>query len=105
MARLLKIEEVALTIGSSVQTINNWYRWKNLHPESEYANLLPDYFQDGPKQTRYWRSEDIHKLIEFKISIPHGRNGILGDITQKKTKLAKEKNHAKKETNKHKKRK
>lgn len=84
--RFLKIEELALTIGSSVQTINNWYRWKKLNPENKYANMLPDYWQNGPKQTRYWKSSDVWKIIEFKKSIPHGRNGILGEITQPKKK-------------------
>lgn len=81
--RYLKIEEVALTIGSSVQTINNWYRWKKLHPEHELAILLPDYFQSGSKQTRYWKPDDMWKLIEFKKTIPQGRKGVLGDVTQK----------------------
>lgn len=84
MQRFLKIEEIAMTIGSSVQTINNWYRWKKQFPDNEYADLLPDYFQDGPKQTRYWKAEDIWKLIEFKKAIPHGRNGVLGPVTQPK---------------------
>lgn len=80
---MLRIEEVALTINSSVQTLNNWYRWKKLNPENEYASMLPDYIQQGAKQTRYWRASDIGKLLEFKAVIPHGRNGVLGDITQK----------------------
>lgn len=83
MLSRLRIEEVALRIGSSVQTINYWYRWKKLNPENEYAKLLPDYVQDGANQTRYWNSEDIWKLIEFKQKLPHGRKGILGDVTQK----------------------
>lgn len=83
---LLRIEEVALTINSSVQTLNNWYRWKKLHPDSIYAAMLPDYIQVGNKQTRYWNVEDIGKLIEFKTSIPHGRNGVLGEITQRRSK-------------------
>lgn len=86
MSRYLKIEEVALTIGSSVQTINNWYRWKKIEPNNEYASLLPDYIQKGNKQTRYWKAEDIWQLIEFKKAIPHGRLGILGKITQPKKK-------------------
>mgnify|MGYP002622418860 CR=1 FL=1 len=81
--RYLKIEEVALTIGSSVQTINNWYRWRKTNPDNDFANLLPDYIQSGPKQTRYWNPDDIWKLIEFKQTIPQGRNGILGSVTQK----------------------
>lgn len=81
--RLLKIEEVAMTIDTSVQTLNNWYRWKKLNPDNEYAAILPDYIQSGNRRTRYWKSEDMYKLLEFKLKLPHGRNGILGDVTQK----------------------
>lgn len=84
MERLLKIEEVAILIGSSVQTINMWYRFKRSEPENEYAKMLPDYIQKGGlRSTRYWTQKDIYKLIEFKQSIPLGRNGVLGTITQK----------------------
>lgn len=88
--RMLRIEEVALTINSSVQTLNNWYRWKKLNPDNELASILPDYIQQGPKQTRYWKSSDIGKLLEFKLTIPHGRNGVLGEITQRHTRKSKE---------------
>lgn len=89
--KLLRIEEVALLVGSSTQTINNWYRWKKIHPENELAKLLPDYIQQGNRQIRYWKNSDIWSIIEFKNSIPHGRNGILGDITQKKSKKKEDK--------------
>lgn len=89
--KLLRIEEVALLVGSSTQTINNWYRWKKIHPENELAKLLPDYIQQGNRQIRYWKNSDIWSIIEFKNSIPHGRNGILGDITQKRSKKKEDK--------------
>lgn len=79
----LRIEEVAMIIGSSVQSINNWYRFKKEHPEHELSNLLPAFEQAGERQTRYWSSDDVWKLIEFKRTIPHGRNGIMGSITQR----------------------
>ena len=84
--RLLKIEEVAVLISSSVQTLNNWYRYKKKYPDDKYSLMLPDYIQNGTRGTRYWKREDIGKLLEFKISIPHGRNGVLGDITQRREK-------------------
>jgi len=89
--QILKIEEVALLVGSSAQTINNWYRWKRQNPDHPLATLLPDYYQDNPRQTRFWKKSDIWSLTEFKNSIPHGRNGILGDITQKRSRKMKEK--------------
>lgn len=81
--RLLVATEVAVMAGISLQTLNIWYVYKRQNPDSEYAKKLPEYIQEGEKQTRYWRIEDVYKLIEFKAMLPHGRNGIMGDITQK----------------------
>lgn len=81
--RLLKLEEVAILIGSSGKSINNWYWFKRENPDNEYAQMLPDFIQNGERQTRYWRESDIWKLIEFKNAIPQGRNGIMGSITQR----------------------
>lgn len=79
---LLRIEEVAMLTGVSTQTINLWYRWRNANPDHQLAQLLPEYIQDGNRQIRHWRKSDIWAIVEFKNSIPHGRNGILGDISQ-----------------------
>lgn len=85
----VKIEELCMLINSSVQTVNNWYKWKRDNPEHQLASLLPDYIQDGPRQTRYWDREDVWKIIEFKQSIVHGRNGVMGDVTQRRNSNAK----------------
>ena len=69
MKTLLKIEEVAVLIGSSVQTINNWYAFKRAEPENEYAKMLPDYEQAGERQIRLWNKDDIQKFIEFRTVI------------------------------------
>ena len=80
----LRIEEVALFVGVSVNTVNSWYRFKREEPDNEYAKLLPDYKQDGgDRSTRYWTSEDIEKFLEFKQKRPIGKNGVMGMITQK----------------------
>lgn len=81
--RLLKLEEVAIIIGSSSKSINNWYWFKRENPNNEYAKMLPNYVQYGPRQTRYWKESDIWKLVKFKQSIPQGRNGIMGSVTQR----------------------
>lgn len=81
--KLLRVEEVALSVGVSVKTINNWYWFKRDNPENELAQLLPEYIQDGPRQTRMWKQADLWKLVEFRSRIPIGRNGIMGSITQK----------------------
>lgn len=84
--KLLRAEEVALLVGVSTQTLNNWYRWKRLNPEHPLAALLPDFIQSNPRQTRYWRKSDIWNVAQFKNTIPHGRNGILGEVTQRRKK-------------------
>ena len=80
---VVRMEELAERIGSSVPTIQSWYRWKKQNPEYEMARLLPDFFRYGPLNTKYWYESDIPALIQFKNSIPHGRNGIMGSVTQK----------------------
>lgn len=80
---LLKLEEVAVLVGVSFKTINTWYAFKRTNPENEYAKLLPEYIQVGKRRTRYWKKEDIWKFFQFRQSIPQGRNGVMGCITQK----------------------
>ena len=81
--KLLNVSEVSLLIGSSIQTIASWYRWKALHPDNELAKVIPDFTRIGNRRTRYWTQDDVWKLIEFKNSLPQGRNGVMGDVTQK----------------------
>lgn len=80
---LLNVQEVAVMIGSSVQTIGSWYKWKATNPTHPLAKLLPDYKRIGNRNTRYWDREDLDKLIQFKVSLPQGRNGVMGEVTQK----------------------
>jgi hypothetical protein len=80
----LRIEEVALFLGVSVETINIWYRYKKQNPNDEYAKMLPDFEQDnGAKSCRWWKQEDLDKLLKFKEVRPMGRNGAMGTVTQK----------------------
>ena len=81
--KLLTIEEVAVSVGVSVQTINIWYRWRKQNPEHERAKMLPEPIQAKPRQTRFWEPQDVMKLIEFKNTVKIGRDGIMGQITQK----------------------
>lgn len=72
---------VALLVDTTVPTLNMWYKWRDLHPEHEMAQLLPNYTKVG--RARYWKRDDVWKLVEFKAKLPQGRNGILGEVTQK----------------------
>jgi len=83
MARMLKVEEVALSVGVSTKTINNWYAFKRACPDNEYASLLPDFQQEHPRATRLWNVDDVWRLIDFKSRMVIGRNGEMGIITQK----------------------
>ena len=78
----IKIEAVATLVNTSVQSINNWYRFAKQNPDNEYAKMLPEYVRAADCNVRLWKKEDIQKIIKFKSVIPKGRNGILGDITQ-----------------------
>ena len=64
--QLLRIEEVALLVGSSTQTINNWYRWKKMNPEHPLAKMLPDFTQSGERQKRFWKRQE--NLLKAKVS-------------------------------------
>ena len=75
--QLLTIEQVGAYIGRSRATIQYWYKWKEDNPEHELAKLLPEYIQNGTRQTRYWKASDLWRLIEFRQRIPQGRGGIM----------------------------
>ena len=79
----LRLEEVAILVGVSFKTINTWYAFKRANPENEFAKILPDYIQVGKRGTRFWNRDDLWKLVQFHHSIPQGRNGIMGCVTQK----------------------
>lgn len=84
--RKLKLEEVALLVGVSCYTINNWYRAKRKNPDMDVFQLLPEPQQASDRQTRYWTQNDVYKLIEFSSKLPKGRNGIMGKYKGRGTK-------------------
>lgn len=80
---LMTTSEVSALIGCSVYTLSVWYRFKKENPDNEYAKMLPEPRKLVGDRKKYWDEDSIYKLVEFKNKIPHGRNGILGSITQK----------------------
>ena len=80
---LLRIEEVAVAVGVSTQTLNNWYRFKRENPDNEYAQMIPEYTVIGTKKQRFWDKADLSKLIRFKQAMPKGCKGVMGSVTQK----------------------
>lgn len=87
--KLLNIQEVAVLINSSVPTISSWYKWKDENKDNEFAKMLPSFERHGAHRARYWKYTDVWKLVEFKQSIPQGRNGIMGSVTQRYVKTNK----------------
>ena len=85
----LKVEEVAVLLDVSTKTINYWYMFKRKNPRNEMAKLLPNYkvCELNGRYVRLWNYEDVPKLKEFKESIPRGRNGFMGSVTNKKGRL------------------
>lgn len=83
MRTLLRIEEVAVACNVSVQTLNNWYKFKAENPDNEYAQLLPEITRIGNKGQRFWDKADIPNLLKFKTSMPKGCKGVMGSVTQK----------------------
>lgn len=79
----LTAQQVVIMLGISENTLNFWYRFKREHPENEIAQLLPEYTKESEKSKRYWKRSDLDKLIKFQKSLPKGRNGIMGGITQR----------------------
>lgn len=79
----LKIEEVAVLCGVSVQSVNNWYKFKRENPNNEFARLLPDYQTLEGSRQRIWDKSDINALIEFKQKMPKGCKGVMGSVTQR----------------------
>lgn len=88
MINFLSMEEVAVRMGVSRQTIYNWYRFKRTNPDNEYSKLLPAPIK-GVRNQLLWNEKDIARLTEFKEIIPQGRNGVMGSITQRYQKNSK----------------
>ncbi len=83
MNNMLNVSQVSAMIGTSVQTISSWYKFKKENPNDELSLMLPEFERIGNRRTRYWNKDDIWKLIEFKANIVHGRYGRLGSVTQR----------------------
>lgn len=81
--RLINAQEVAYRAGISMQTLGLWYRFKRENPDSEYALMLPEFVRGDNRRTRFWHESDVEALVKFKGTIPIGRNGVLGSVTQR----------------------
>ena len=48
--RLLDANYVAFLVGISVETLDNWYKFKRQNPDNEYAQLLPNITYMNPEK-------------------------------------------------------
>lgn len=90
----MKIEEVAMRIGVSTQTLNRWYKFKKENPKDTISKALPAYKKVKTTKglVRIWSEEDVWKLIEFRHLVTAGRNGKMGKYKGKGTKNAEKEN-------------
>jgi len=88
MLRKMKIEEVAIRVGVSVQTLNRWYKFKKDHPDDETSKLIPNYTKKKTRSgfVRLWTEDDVWKLVQFKLQIKPGRTGKMGKYEGRGTK-------------------
>ena len=77
------MDETAVAVGVTRQTMYYWYKFKKEEPDNDYAKLLPEPIKQG--RQKYWSKSDINALIRYKKALPKGRNGVMGKITQKYT--------------------
>lgn len=80
--RKYKAQEVAYEVGVSVQTLDMWYRFKKENPDHEFSLMLPE-FSRGKRSTRLWDGKDIESIKNFHSSLPQGRGGVLGSVSQR----------------------
>lgn len=97
MADLINATQVCALCDISIYTLNAWYRFKQKEPDNEYAKILPEFIKEQGATTRWWDIKDVDKLLTFKKSIPHGRNGVLGNVTQVYTRKERNKKNAKRD--------
>ena len=90
----MKIEEVAVILGVSTQTINRWYKFKKQNPNHELSQTLPPYRTVKTLRgwARVWNPNDIWKLVQFRTEVKAGRNGLMGKYEGKGTKNVKNEN-------------
>lgn len=89
---MMKVEEVAVRLGVSVQTINRWYKFKKENPDSEVSKNIPDFITEKTSSgiIRLWQDDDVWKLVQFRTQIKPGRAGKMGKYGGKGTKNGKE---------------
>ena len=89
---MMKIEEVAVRVGVSVQTLNRWYKYKKENPKSEVSKQIPAYTKKKTSSgfVRLWSDDDIWKLVQFKLNNKVGRTGRMGKYEGRGTKNGKE---------------
>ena len=80
MKTLFTMDETAVAVGVTRQTVYNWYKFKEKEPNSDYVKFLPEPITIG--RQKFWSKSDIDSLMRYKKALPKGRNGVMGRVTQ-----------------------
>jgi hypothetical protein len=78
---MVTASRVANQLDISTKTLISWYKfYESDLPKPDNMPELPPYEQAYFRAPRYWREEDIPKLITFKEWVPKGKRGVMGEI-------------------------
>lgn len=80
----MSFKEVADEIGISTLTLKNWYIWNEITKDKPAdAPKLPNFYTMGDnKVARFWRRDDMEKLVKFNNWVPKGRNGVMAEVNR-----------------------
>lgn len=82
-SHMLTAMQVCERLDISARTLDSWYKYvKSDIEKPKEMPFVPMYTQHHPKGQRFWKSEDVEALIDFKKWIPKGRLGVMGRINQ-----------------------
>lgn len=82
---LISATKVTQMLDISAHTLNSWYQFYNDESLEKPEDMpkLPEYIQERPRGPRFWKSNDIKALQEFKEWVPKGRGGVMGRVNER----------------------
>lgn len=76
----LSINKVCLLLEISPHTIKRWYRfWENPEFEKPKDLYLPPYYYVDRRKTKYFKKEDLPKLVEFHKALNTTHRGCMSE--------------------------
>ena len=84
LGNFISIREAAYIVDISETTLKRWYKWYKNDEYKKPANLkLPNYYYLDARRTKFFRSQDIEKLKEFKTKINGEHKGAMAEFNCK----------------------